>query len=352
MSETTDLAVIPRETALTVLTDPKQFDAFYEKVAAEVKAHVPDLTTERGRKEIASVAFKVVKTKTAIDKAGQLLTEEWRTQTKKVDEARKAIRDKLDELRDEVRQPLTDWEAAEEVRGERVNAALAELRDAAIIRADETSDDLNIRLGHIYGTDLPADLFQEQLPIASALRNSAITALTEGHQRALVTEQDARDLAKLREQEAERAAQETARLEKERAEQERLAAEMAEQERAKREQEAREKALAEAAEQSRLEAERRAKEALEAAEKAHQAELAAVEAERKKLADEQAERERIAAETKKADDARAKDRKHKAEVMGAAKVAIMEAAKVDEALAITIVRAIVAGEIPAVTLAF
>lgn len=352
MSETTELTIIPRETALTVLTDPKQFDAFYEKVSKEVRGVVIDLTTERGRKDVASLAFKVTKTKTAIDKAGQLLTEEWRTQTKKVDEARKAIRDKLDELRDEIRQPLTDWEAAEEERIAAINVSLEYLRSAVIVDVFETSDDVRKRLAELRNVVFGEAYYQGYFSIAQALQEKGEEALEAAIVRLEQAEQDARDLAKLREQEAEREAKETARLEKERADKERADAVEAERKRIEEARIADQRRLDEAAEQSRLEAERRAKDALDAAEKAHQAELAAVEAERKRLADEQAERERVAEETRKADETRAKDRKHKASIMSAAKEALMEAAKIDEQTAITIVRAIVAGEIPSVTLTF
>jgi len=75
-----------------VLLDRERFNQFYEAIKDETDKLVPDLTTEWGRKEIASLAFKVTKTKTAIDAAGKLLKEEAQATVTKVDAARREIR--------------------------------------------------------------------------------------------------------------------------------------------------------------------------------------------------------------------------------------------------------------------
>lgn len=370
MTDLTDLAIIPQETALAVLTDAEQFDAFYQKVRAEVSSHVPDLTTDRGRKAIATLAFKVTKTKTAIDEARKLLTEEWRTNVKKADEAGKAIRDKLDELRDEVRRPLTEWEAAEERRITLVNTALDAIRAASQIVPEETSEDVAGRLAGLAKMDLPEREFRDHLPIARSLLSQAITALEAGVARLAKSEQDARDLAEFREKEAARIAAEQAAQEKRddeeraaRVERDRVeAARVDEEQRAERER----KLGAEAEQKARDEAEKVAREAQEKRDAEHAAELGVAQKEAQRLRDEQDERERKAAvqraadeAQRKADEARAKDRKHKGEVMGAAKLALIEVLRPNfadgqdlEPIAVSIVRAIVAGEIPAIAITF
>lgn len=44
---------------------------FFEAVKAEVTGEVPDLTTRKGRERIASLAAKVSKSKTAVEKPGR-----------------------------------------------------------------------------------------------------------------------------------------------------------------------------------------------------------------------------------------------------------------------------------------
>jgi colicin import membrane protein len=52
----------------------------------ETDALDADVTTEKGRKAIASMAYKVARTKTAIDEAGKKLNEEARARINAVDE--------------------------------------------------------------------------------------------------------------------------------------------------------------------------------------------------------------------------------------------------------------------------
>ena len=109
-TETTDLIALADVQPGALVQSREKFNAFYEKVAQEVAGHEPDLSTDKGRKAIASLAYKVTRTKTAIDEAGKKLTEDKKKEIAAVDAERKAIREKLDALAAEVRKPLTDWE--------------------------------------------------------------------------------------------------------------------------------------------------------------------------------------------------------------------------------------------------
>jgi hypothetical protein len=109
----TTTSIIPHEPAAIQLlfqNGGTAIDPLIERIEAEVRSHVADLTTKKGRDAIASLAFKVSKSKTALDTAGKALTETQKAEIKVVDDARKKIRDRFDALRDEARKPLTDWE--------------------------------------------------------------------------------------------------------------------------------------------------------------------------------------------------------------------------------------------------
>jgi len=86
------------------------------EIENQARSIVLDVTTENGRKEIASWAFKIAKTKTALDNAGKSLTEDWQRQTKAVNLVRKQAWDFLENLQKEVRKPLDDFEAIQEAR--------------------------------------------------------------------------------------------------------------------------------------------------------------------------------------------------------------------------------------------
>lgn len=351
-TESTDLAIIPRETALSVLTDPEQFDAFYARVKATVDAHVPDVTTAKGRDAIKSLAFKVVKSKTAIDEAGKLLTEEWRSQTAKVDAARKAIRDKLDALRDEVKRPVTEWEAAEDERVNRVRAALAELQNAGTITLDDTSETLGARLATLQAMQIDEAEFQEYAAAATSHIARAVDQLTAGIARLAQEEADRAELQRLRDAEAAREQAEQERQARETAEREAAEAKAREEEQAAARAAAeaeRQRVAAEQAEAARVAREAQAKADEEAA--TARAEAAAARAETERLQQEQRDRE-AAAQAAAAEEARREASKaHRGRIMGDVKRALM-ALGLTEDPAKAVVNAIVAGTIPHTTIKF
>lgn len=128
MSEVTDLVVIEKSSAMAVFTNNEQLDPIIEKIEKEARSLVPDVSTKKGRDAIASMAHKVARSKTYIDNAGKDLVAELKALPKQIDESRRIARERLDALKDEVRRPLTEWEAEQE----RIKA-----EEAAKIKAEE-----------------------------------------------------------------------------------------------------------------------------------------------------------------------------------------------------------------------
>ncbi|WP_275262435.1 hypothetical protein [Citrobacter braakii] len=127
MSEVTDLVVIEKSSAMAVFTNNEQLDPIIEKIEKEARSLVPDVTTKKGRDAIASMAHKVARSKTYIDNAGKDLVAELKALPKQIDESRRIVRERLDALKDEVRRPLTEWEAEQErIKAEEAAAAKAE----------------------------------------------------------------------------------------------------------------------------------------------------------------------------------------------------------------------------------
>lgn len=60
------------------------------------------------------MAHKVARSKTYIDNAGKAPVAELKALPKQIDESRRVVRERLDALKDEVRRPLTEWEAEQE----------------------------------------------------------------------------------------------------------------------------------------------------------------------------------------------------------------------------------------------
>lgn len=363
----TSIVALVEATPAVVLTDKRKFSEFYEAMKAECDAHVPDLTTEKGRKAIASLAYKVARTKTAIDDAGKALNEEARARINAVDESRREIRAQLDELKDEVRKPLTDWENAEEARKAQVDQVINWLRDAAKIEFDETADELRARMKVVEKTSFPADIFQGHAAQGSALKATALSALGTVAARMDQEEAQRAELERLRAEAAEREERERIKRESEEAERKREAEVKAAAEakaRAEEEQKAREEAAAKAAEQrARDEAEAKARAEREETERAHAEALAAerrraeeaeaaAAAERNRIEQESADRKRAEERAIAEQAAREDDCVHRGKIMGTAKEAIMDAGPVDEVIARALVLAIAAGNIPNVAIRF
>ncbi|HFU4991446.1 TPA: hypothetical protein ACH57N_002305 [Klebsiella pneumoniae] len=114
MSEIMDLVVIEKKNTMAVFTNNDQLDPLIEAIEKEARSLVPDVTTKKGRDAIASMAHKVARSKTYIDNAGKDLVAELKALPKQIDESRRVVRERLDALKDEVRRPLTEWEADQE----------------------------------------------------------------------------------------------------------------------------------------------------------------------------------------------------------------------------------------------
>lgn len=322
MSETTDLVVIEKANAMTVFKSADQIEDILQKVEREVMSFVPDVTTARGRKEIASLAYKVAQTKTYLDGLGKDLVAELKEIPKLIDANRKTVRDRLDELKEKARQPLTDYEVEQERIKQEEEAKRAAEELAKKIESDH---EMALRMN---------DAFDRELEEMKA-------------------EQERQRIA--REEEIKRQAEERAKREAE----EKAAAEIAAAK--KREEEAiAAKAQAELlAKQEKEKAEREAKEALERAEIEKQE---AIEAERKKAQDE-ADRIRREAEAKEAarlaeekrikdeEERRAQDKAHRKEVNNKILADLIKAGA-SEDVAKSIITAIVKGEVFATRIAY
>ena len=84
-----------------------------KKKASEFKG---DITTSKGRDEIRSFARKFSSAKVYMDKLGKKLSDDYRAKIAPINAERNKIEVCCNELRDQVRKPLTDWEDAEKKR--------------------------------------------------------------------------------------------------------------------------------------------------------------------------------------------------------------------------------------------
>lgn len=335
-----ELIVIPKETALEVFTTPGSIQPYLEQIKVAVTGIAPDLSTDKGRKAVASLAFKVTKSKTYLETVGKGLADEQKEIPKKIDATRKTARDFLDALATEVRKPLTDWEAEQAA----IQAVINSMAGAYKLEPDRTAEQIEQAIAYLEAFDLAGKGMGDRLAEAEAARAASLASLRDQYAKRKQYEDEQAELAELRRKQAERE-------QRDREDQIRRDAE----ENTRREIEQRQQ-------QEREESERQVREAEEATQRAERERLAAEERHAQELRDSEAraeqaaeqERQRIAEEQRLEEEAaraREADREHKKSVNTAALSAFIDGGMDPEAakLAVTL---IAQRRIPAVSIAY
>lgn len=279
---------------------------FIAHIKEQVTGEVPDLSTKKGRDRIASLAAQVSRSKTAIEKPGRDYLKHLKELPKTVEAELREFVKSCDELRDELRQPLTDWENAEKEREAKHNANIAWFGETAQLGL--TAAEIKHNLEAVTGSKINEIECEEFFSNYIKAKEAAIELLTQRYDFQLKQEQQQAELEELRRKQAEQerierermiaeqaaanaklAAEQEARLQREAAEklerdrqleferkemQLKLQAEQAERQKLEAEQRA---------EQEKANAEARAKQAVEDERKRYEAEQAAIKAEQERI---------------------------------------------------------------------
>jgi hypothetical protein len=356
---------------------------FFSAVEKEVTAEVPDLSTRKGRERIASLAAKVSKSKSAVEKPGRDYLKRLKEMPKVVETELREFVTKMDALRDATRQPLTEWEKAEDARVDKHNDGIQQIKDLAVFTETPTAAHVAQVISDLELVAID-ESWQEFLPEAAQVKDKSLASLRTLLADRTKHEAELAEIAKFNAEKAEREQQERdaaiARAAVEKAQREAAEAAQAERDAAAR----REQALIDQAAQAQRDADQKIRDAEAAASnQALQLQLAAEKAERQKVqaeadrvaAIQSAERERIASEQRQAaaveqarlaevaranaaaDEinrqaaAREADKAHKGAIYKAAKEAFI-ANGMSEECARLAVKVIASGFIPAISITY
>lgn len=297
------LATIESTDLTAVFITPGGIDAIVSRIEADARSQAKslDASTEKNRKALASLRYKVARSKTALDDAGKALNEGKRSEINAVDADRRSARDRLDALAVEIEKPLKDYKDAEAARIKANEDAIAAMETLALGLSELATDEIKERYRQA-GIVAEFEWSIEFTARAQRVRDGVVAQLQVAHQAAKQREAEAAAEVVRQAEEAERARLAAIQAQKEREEQ--IARDAAEAARL-----AAEAKAAREAEEAR-QAARREREAAEAAARAEtdaaarREQEALAEVERAKRAAEQAEadllaaieRERIAAE--------------------------------------------------------
>lgn len=339
------------------------FGSIFKKLEDEVAGFKPNLKTTTGRQDIASMAYKISRTKTGLDAAAQKLTADQKAIIDAVNGERKSMKERLDEMRDDVRKPLTEWEEKEKTRISLVEISFEIITtnthdDVEMI--DMTIDQVRAYASHLESI-VPCDeeTFLDQAEEFNELVAGKVEKLKTRIERMIEREAEQNELAELRQMKADKEAQEA----KDKAETDAQDAIEAEKETARlalaraakaeedseyaaQQANADKKAAIEQAEKDRLTAIEEAEADRKAlVKKAEEEKQAAVEDERQKVARAKALEEEAEAE-------RAADIEHRKKINVAALEAILKASEIDRDQGKMIIQAISKGQIPHVKISY
>ncbi|MDE9415773.1 hypothetical protein [Acinetobacter nosocomialis] len=335
-TQVNELQVLEQNVIVAAFAKRGGTDELYERIAQEVCSHVPDVSTKKGRDAIGSLALKISKSKTLIEKCGKELVAEQKAQIKVIDDDRISIVKKLDLLRNEVLAPRDAWEQAEKDRVEKHQQVITELKNSALVSSEATVSDIKEVISIVENTIVDSSLeeYEQEAKIAKleTLEKLRTTLSTREQYEAEQAELERLRQAEILRQQQEREAQ--------------IAREAAE----KATREAEEKARFEAERVQREKAEAEQREARLKAEK-EAAELRAqhaAEAERKRIEAEQAVK--LEAE-RQAEEARQANQAHRKKICNEALKGLL-ALGIDEAKGKEILQAINKGLVPHVSINF
>lgn len=364
--ESTALVTIEQTSALDVFRDSTKLQAILDQVRALVNEQLTtDASTAEGRAHIKALAFKVTRTKTAIEAVGKTLADELKALPKLIDANRKAASEQLAALAEEIRKPVTEYEA-EQKRAKEAKAAAAaaiEARKQAIQQAIDAitrapldligkpAADIRAKLEELEANPPTAEHFDDRVAEAQERWKATTAQLLQMAEQAEALEAQERERI---EREAAARAAEAERTRAQREQQEAAAA--AERRVAEQAREAERQRLEKEAAQRRAdEAEAAAKRAqAEAEQRAQQAAAQAAEAERQRIAAEQAA-------ARQAEEARAANVAHRKAINNGAVNALISSATMDgtgNPIALTVpqaqavIIAIASGKIPNVTISY
>ncbi|MFP0334739.1 hypothetical protein ACJ6HK_01965 [Acinetobacter baumannii] len=349
-TQVNELQVLEQNVIVAAFAKRGGTDELYERIAQEVRSHVPDVSTKKGRDAIGSLALKISKSKTLIEKCGKELVAEQKAQIKVIDDDRISIVKKFDSLRDEILAPRDAWEQAEKDRVAKHEESILSINfyKTAVI-ADKDSVWLKgvIRNVEEIVIDSSFEEFEEQAKIAKYETLEFLRTTLAAREK---YEAEQAELERLRKSEQERLQREhEERIAHEAAERVRLEAERKAKEEAERVEREKQEAIAKA-EREKAEAEQR--EARLKAEK-EAAELRAqhaAEAERKRIEAEQAAK--LEAE-RKAEEARLANRAHMKKINNEALSAMMYGVPgLTEEMAKELIRLIAKNEVPNISIKY
>jgi colicin import membrane protein len=138
--------IIPPESESAALFVPNGLDKIIAEVRRRVEQHQPDVSTEKGRKAIASLARWVSNQKSTVEEYGKNKSMAIKRQATDIDAERKRGKEAFDLLRDQARKPLDEYEEAVKARLDAHEQALKDVAELSNVPFGATVPEIEARI--------------------------------------------------------------------------------------------------------------------------------------------------------------------------------------------------------------
>ena len=172
----TQLVKVDEIKAVELFASEKSVDDIIERSKAITETLEADASTAKGRKLIASMAYRVAQTKTALDEKGKILVAGTKAKIKNYDSLRKRLRDGLDKLRDDTRAPVNEYEAKAKKADDAIRTLFGIAGELKAFDADAKT--IQAKIDGMNKCDFAAFYIAEKLPSLEVAKEKAISDLT------------------------------------------------------------------------------------------------------------------------------------------------------------------------------
>lgn len=200
----TDLALAPSRELVSNFPTGEQISELVALTRAEAKREAAkfDVNTATGRLNIISVSVTVRDKKVKLRKAADASKIEHQDIIKEINEGKKTVEDEFQEVQDEIRKPVTDWEDADKARVERHKLALSAI-SIGLYSSESYACDLEVKIANITAITID-DTWQEFQGEAAIQKDSTLESLRNFLDLAQRREAAEKELAELRAKDAAR----------------------------------------------------------------------------------------------------------------------------------------------------
>lgn len=210
--ENENLVVIENELIPDLAIDVEQ--AFNENgtqvilddIEKMVKASTVDVNNEESRAAAKALSRKISSLKTRVEEPGRNHLRSLKQKIKPIEGELKRFTDKMDLWRDQVKQPVTDWENTEQARLDVLNARILQMDNLKMLMPGMTSEQIDQRMRELLA--LYQFNWQEFQELADTTKDTAQTILKAALQHAKDFEAQAAENLRLKNAEEKRQSEE------------------------------------------------------------------------------------------------------------------------------------------------